>query len=170
MWRDRRRAPTDLHWSMINHETTLKNHGNQPKTMKNHETEKVMIFRQVRGVTTDLLDVWISYIYVILIIIIHYFLPTSPRRGTWSPAKQPHHFSSLLANRAQGGDVETPLTKKYCFFFSKLLLNCDRHLIISLNAGLQAARMTRWALNVSPPQTSETSWKSLRIVSWKERW
>ena len=23
---------------MINHETTLKNHGNQPKTMKNHET------------------------------------------------------------------------------------------------------------------------------------
>ena len=24
--------------TMINHETTLKNHGNQPKTMKNHET------------------------------------------------------------------------------------------------------------------------------------
>ena len=23
---------------MINHENTLKNHGNQPKTMKNHET------------------------------------------------------------------------------------------------------------------------------------
>ena len=23
---------------MKNHETTLKNHGNQPKTMKNHET------------------------------------------------------------------------------------------------------------------------------------
>ena len=29
--------------------------------------------------------------------------------------------------------------------------------------------MTRWALNVSPPQTSETSWKSLRSDSWKER-
>ena len=43
--------------TMKNHEITLKNHGNQPKTMKNHETEKVMIFRQVRGVTTDLLDV-----------------------------------------------------------------------------------------------------------------
>ena len=42
--------------TMKNHEITLKNHGNQP-TMKNHETEKVMIFRQVRGVTTDLLDV-----------------------------------------------------------------------------------------------------------------
>ena len=48
-----------------NHETTLKIHGNQPKTMKNHEitlknqggragiTEK----RDLRGVTTDLLDV-----------------------------------------------------------------------------------------------------------------
>ena len=24
--------------TMKNHETTLKNHGNQPKTMKNHET------------------------------------------------------------------------------------------------------------------------------------
>ena len=24
--------------TMINHETTLKNHGNQPKTMRNHET------------------------------------------------------------------------------------------------------------------------------------
>ena len=51
---------------MKNHETTLKNYGNQPKTMKNHEitfekgegggagiTEK----RHLRGVTTDLLDV-----------------------------------------------------------------------------------------------------------------
>ena len=42
--------------SMKNHETTLKNHGNQPKTMKNHETENVMIFRHLRGVTNDLHD------------------------------------------------------------------------------------------------------------------
>ena len=51
--------------TMKNLETTLKNYGNQPKTMKNHEiilknqgggagiTEK----RHSRGVTTDLLDV-----------------------------------------------------------------------------------------------------------------
>ena len=38
--------------TMKNHETTLKNHGNQPKTMKNHETtlknhgnQQVIIFR-----------------------------------------------------------------------------------------------------------------------------
>ena len=50
---------------MKNHETTLKNHGNQPKTMKNHETtmknhENQLKFlqktcRDRRGTPTDLL-------------------------------------------------------------------------------------------------------------------
>ena len=54
---------------MKNHETTLKNHGNQPKTMKNHETTMknhgnqggggagITEKRHDGGVTTDLLDV-----------------------------------------------------------------------------------------------------------------
>ena len=56
--------------TMKNHETTLKNHGNQPKTMKNPETTSAgsqLTWEggqgrnkqkcYERGVTTDLLDV-----------------------------------------------------------------------------------------------------------------